>query len=135
MRILIVDDSSADRDMIIEHIKVSEKEQKTIIDESCCLKDAFEKISFNNYDVIILDLRLPESEGVETIETMQKELEKIDKKIPIIVLTGNEDYSIGMKAWKMGVKDFICKEYCEKEDIKRALKFTYIKNKYLLKKS
>ena len=134
MRILIVDDSSADRDIIIEHIKVSEKKQKTIIDESCCLKDAFEKISFNDYDVIILDLRLPESNGIETIETMQEELKKIDKQIPIIVLTGNEDYSLGMKAWKMGIKDFICKEDYEKEDLKRALKFTDIKRKCSLKR-
>ncbi len=132
MKILVVDDSREDRDLVITHIKQSEGKKKIIIDESSCLTDAFKKININCYDVIILDLQLPETKGIETIKTMKKELEKTHKDIPIIILTGYDDYSIGRQAWTMGIKDFLCKENYEKADITRAIKFAKIKYQSLI---
>ena len=47
MKILVVDDSREDRDLVITHIKQSEGKKKIIIDESSCLTDAFKKININ----------------------------------------------------------------------------------------
>ena len=84
-KILIIDDNMEDRDLIITHIKKSTKikKERIITEESNCLKDAISKIDTKNYDVIILDLTLPESKGIETVKTITDHLQKINKNIPI----------------------------------------------------
>ena len=121
MKILVIDDSKEDRDLIINHIKKIEKDIK--IDECNCLEDGLKKLSSLNYDAIILDLALPETDGIETVEAIIKHLDKHNKNTPVIVLTGLEDYSVGRKAWMLGIKEFLIKDEIETKDLSRALTF------------
>ena len=126
MKILVIDDSKEDRDLILTHIKKINKTSKepTIEIEECnCLKDALNKLIFSSYDIIILDLILPETDGIKTIEKVIEHLQKIKKETPIIIITGVEDYSIGREAWSLGVKDYLIKGEIQTQDLSRALKF------------
>ena len=123
MKILIVDDSREDRDLIITTIQKTKPGEKVLIDESNCLHDALSKIDLYTYDVMILDLALPESDGIETVKTIKKQLEKAHKNIPIIILTGIEDYKIGREIWSLGVKDYLIKNEVQEKDLSRALTF------------
>jgi len=80
----VIDDSQEDRDLIITHIKKSKKRTKVETEESNCLKDALKKIKTRDYDVIILDLVLPESDGIETVKTVLSTLKELKKDIPVI---------------------------------------------------
>lgn len=126
MNILVIDDSKEDRGLIIDHIKKIKKD--IIINECNCLKDSFKKLSSFNYDAIILDLTLPETKGIETVEAILKHLEKNNKNTPIIILTGLEDYSVGRKAWLLGIKYFLIKDEMQTEDLSRALTFATLKS-------
>ena len=129
MKILVIDDNRADRDLIITHIKESKKRKNIITEESNCLKDALSKIENNDYDVILLDLVLPESDGIETVKTVISSLRKWEKDIPVIVLTGMEDYKVGREAWALGIKDYLIKDEIQSRDLTRALNFaTYSTN-------
>lgn len=129
MKILLIDDSREDRDLIITHIKKSKSRQEVLTEESNCLKDAFKKLDGNNYDVIILDLVLPESDGVETVKKILAHLEMLKKNIPVIVLTGMEDYKVGREIWLLGIKDYLIKDEIQSKDLSRALNFaTYKQN-------
>jgi len=121
MKILVIDDSKEDRDLIINHIKKIEK--NITIEECNCLKEGLKKLSASNYDAIILDLALPETDGIDTIETTLEHLERDNKNTPIIVLTGLEDYSIGRKAVMLGIKEFLIKDEVQSKDLSRALTF------------
>lgn len=123
MRILVIDDSQEDRDLIITHIKKSKKRTKIETEESNCLKDALKKLKTRNYDVIILDLVLPESDGIETVKTILSTLKELKKDIPVIVLTGIEDYKVGREAWLLGIKDYLIKDEMQSRDLSRALNF------------
>jgi len=123
MKILVIDDNMADRELIITHIKKSKKRENIITEESNCLKDAIRKIKANNYDVIILDLVLPESDGIDTVKTVLSNIKEAGKEIPVIVLTGIEDYKVGREAWSLGVKDYLIKDETQTKDLARALKF------------
>ena len=123
MKILVIDDNRADRDLIITHIKKSKKRKNIITEESNCLKDALNKIENNDYDVILLDLVLPESDGIETVKTVISSLKKWEKDIPVIVLTGMEDYKVGREAWALGIKDYLVKDEIHSKDLSRALNF------------
>jgi len=123
MRILVIDDNQADRDLIITHIKNSKKRNLVITEESNCLNDALLKIKSNTYDVILLDLFLPESDGIETVKAILSSLQELSKNIPVIVLTGMEDYKIGREAWDLGIKDYLIKDEIGTKDLSRALNF------------
>jgi len=129
MKILVIDDSKEDRELIITHIKKFKNGSKIKTDECNCLRDGITKLESFNYDVIILDLILPESNGIETVKTIVEHLKKVDKNIPIIVLTGVEDYALGRKAWTLGIKDYLIKDEIQTQDLSRALTFAVYDNK------
>lgn len=121
MHILIVDDSREDRELIVTYLKKTDGKKQIHTDESSNLTDAISKIEINNYDAILLDLALPETDGIQTIKEIKDQIEKTGKNTPIIILTGLEDYSIGVKAFSLGVKNFLLKDEIESNDIYRAL--------------
>jgi CheY-like chemotaxis protein len=123
MKILVVDDSREDRELLVTYIKQSKSIKRISIDESGCLMDALNKISINDYDVIILDLVLPETDGLQTIKTLKAAMKEGGKDIPVVVLTGFEDYGIGREAFSLGIKEFLIKDECETKTISRAIKF------------
>ena len=127
MKILVIDDSKEDRDLIINHIKKIKK-SNIIVDECNCLKQGLIKLTSHNYEAIILDLALPETDGIETVEIILNHLNKHNKNTPIIVLTGLEDYSIGRKAWSLGIKDYLIKDEIQTKDLSRALTFATLKS-------
>lgn len=56
-------------------------------------------------DAVLLDLSLPDSYGLDTLTEIQKAV----PGLPILVLTGNEDESLAMKAVSMGAEDYLFK--------------------------
>jgi len=136
MKILVIDDSKEDRDLILTHVKKMNKSWNISIDECNCLRNSLEKLGSYDYDIIILDLMLPETDGIQTVEKIMEHLKKLDKQTPIVVLTNIEDYSVGRKAWSLGIKDFLIKGEIQTQDLSRALKFASNNNgKTILKKS
>ena len=127
MKVLIIDDSKEDRELIINHLKQMNG-KVMICDESNCLQDGLKKFTETTYDAIILDLGLPETDGIETVETTLEHLEKHNKNTPIIVLTGLEDYSVGRKAWLLGIKDYLIKDEIQATDLSRSLTFATLKS-------
>lgn len=123
MRVLVIDDNQADADIIKENLN------NYSVDISHCLQDGIKKISKLNYNAILLDLNLPDSEGINTIETMMDEINKMNKKVPVIVLTGMEDWKIGRQSMKLGAKDFLLKDDTNADNLERAISLaTYDSN-------
>ncbi len=124
MKILIIDDNPADRHLYRKYIEDS-KILDLDIEECGSLSAAFESFAQRDHDLIILDLGLPESDGIQTITETFKELHKNKKAPPVIVLTGLEDHVIGAEAFKHGVKDFLTKSEVaiNRKELSRAIRF------------
>ena len=58
-------------------------------------------------DLILLDLVMPELDGMETLS----ELQKIDQDLPVIMVTGHADIATAVRAVKLGAYDFIAKPF------------------------
>jgi PAS domain S-box-containing protein len=104
--ILVVEDNPGDytilEDMLIDRFsKQNIDHAKTFKASAVFLKDMD-----LTYDVILLDLSLPDKNGVKLVE----EMISIAKNIPIIVLTGYTDIEFGIKSISMGVEDYLLKE-------------------------
>ncbi len=122
MKILVIDDCKEDRELAITYIHKTNSIPNISADESNCLEDALNKIEKNYYDVIILDLMLPRIDGIDTIKKVQSFLQKQEKNIPIIILTGLEDLKLGRKALGLGIKEFLIKDELQIDDLSRAIK-------------
>lgn len=70
-------------------------------------KDGIEMFKNNKFDLIITDIHMPEMDGYETA----RQIRKIDKKIPIIALTGSPDADLSEKVKKSHINAFVLKPY------------------------
>lgn len=100
-KILIVDDEKAIRRTLKEILEYEKYE----IEEAEDGEIGLEKIEKNNYDVIILDVKMPKKDGIEVLTEMQQK--GIDT--PVIVLSGHGNIDTAVDAVKKGAFDYIPK--------------------------
>ena len=115
-RILIVDD---DKDLRFNLSCILKEEGHEVIAASDG-KQALNALAENVPDLVMLDVRLPGMDGVELLE----EMKKIEKNLPIIMLTAYSDVKSAVKAMKLGAFDYVTKPFNEEElilVIKKAL--------------
>ncbi|MGR3220684.1 MAG: adenylate/guanylate cyclase domain-containing protein [Candidatus Anammoxibacter sp.] len=114
-KILVVDDDSFTRMMIIDILSTG---GYSVIEVDNG-KDALEKAtSDKDITLLISDINMPEMSGIELI----KELTARDLKIPVIVLTGNNDMSIAIDAMHSGASHYIVKDENIAETVTIAVK-------------
>ncbi|MBT5020102.1 MAG: fused response regulator/phosphatase [Planctomicrobium sp.] len=93
-----------------------------------CLKEAFELISKSNFQAILLDLGLPDGTGIEILHKVRK----FSSNIPIIILTGNEDDTLGVEALRSGADDFLKKSSISEDTLPRSVRYSIERNFRLL---
>ena len=79
----------------------------------------------HNFDVILLDLGLPDSDGIETLI----EVNKITSNTPIIVLTGLNNEEIGTLAVKRGAQDYLIKKEIDTKLLTRSIRYAIERKK------
>lgn len=110
MKILIVDDETLIRTVIKEYCENNNFQT----DEASDGKEAIKKILENHYDLLILDIMMPNMDGY----TLLKELPK-EKHIPTIIISArNEEYD-KLTGFDLGIDDYITKPFSPKELIAR----------------
>lgn len=70
-----------------------------------CLSRGLERLSEGRFDILLLDLNLPDSQGLDTFIRVHTQV----TQIPIIVLTGLENETLAMEALRMGAQDYLVK--------------------------
>lgn len=115
LKILIVDDSK----LIVEYSKkiIFENNLTDSIDYASSGLEAIDKMKEEDYDLILLDVIMPEMSGIEVLEVLGLEGEIKDKSI--IVFTSREDNDIVKRSFELGARDFIKKPFRETEFISR----------------
>ena len=100
-RVLIVDDEDDFRNIVKDIL--TDEGFKTA--EASDGLDAIRIFGNNSFDAVLLDLRMPGMDGIQTL----RELKKIDSRIPVIILTAFGDIPTAVQAVKQGAYDFITK--------------------------
>jgi len=70
-------------------------------------------------DAILLDLGLPDSNGIETLDSLLR----FAPGVPVIVLTGLDDESVALKAVQHGAQDFLIKGEFDSSQLKRSVRY------------
>jgi len=116
-RILVVDDQVENVDFIIEHVL---KPSKYVPLTACDGAEGLNKALRENPDLILLDVQMPKLTGVQVLEALEEQ----GRNVPVILMTlyGSEDLAV--RAFRLGVKDYIIKPFEASEmleAIERAL--------------
>ena len=121
LNILLVEDNEGDERLIRELLG----EQKLIrfnIEKASSLKESEGKISKNKFDVILLDLGLPDSSG---LETLIKLITLFPGLATIIILTGLNDTETSLKAVNNGAQDYIIKGQVDSEILLKSIIYSF----------
>ncbi len=116
LRILLVEDNPSDADLLRETLALVERQPEITHVES--LRQAVEYLKQGGQvDVILLDLGLPDSMGLATLE----QAGRAAGQLPIIVLTGLENETVGIEAVRKGAQDYLVKGQTEPRMLVRSM--------------
>ncbi len=101
--ILVIDD---DDQLRISFSKLL-KEEKYAVISAASGEAGIEIVKENSLDLVLLDMRLPGINGMETF----KRIKKIDSKLPVIIITAYGTTQIAIEATKMGAYDYVLKPF------------------------
>jgi len=107
-RILIVDDEERFRLTLGKLLKVRELDVTTLGSGP----EALEALKQEPYDVIVLDVRMPGMDGIETLA----EIKKLNPNIEVIILTGHASVDAAVDIMKLGGYDYLLKP-CSVEEL------------------
>lgn len=127
MRVLLVEDNPGDARLIQEILKENDSRYEVYVVED--LQGAVEHLKGDSFDAILLDLNLPNSEGVQSLRTAFD----ICPGTPIVVLTGMTDEELAMRAMQEGAQDYLVKDNVDADLVSRALNYAVERNRLLLK--
>ena len=104
IKVLLIEDNDADIYLITNMLNPTKKIYFQII--NCkTLNDGIRQLNNDDFNVILLDLGLPDSQGIDTFIKLYEQ----EKKIPIIILTGLEDEENAIHAIQNGAQDYLIK--------------------------
>ena len=111
VKVLLVEDEKSIADGIIYNLK-NEGLKVTHVDDGKIAIDIFNE---EHFDLIILDIMLPEVSGLEICKAIRK-----SSNVPIIMLTAKDDENDKISGLEMGADDYITKPFSVKELISRV---------------
>ncbi|MCX5708244.1 MAG: ATP-binding protein [Candidatus Omnitrophica bacterium] len=118
IKVLLIEDSVFDTKLIKDLCRESCSNQFEL-DQRENLSEAFKALKEKNFDLILLDLTLPEAEGLETLAKVNGRY----PRIPIIVLTRTDDETLALKSVSMGAQDYLIKGQVDGVILKRSIRY------------
>ena len=109
VRILIVDDNPLNRQ--VASLQLRRQLLQAEIDQAENGQQAFEKIRDGRYDVVLLDLLMPDMDGFETARKVRTELTPPQCAVPIIALTANNDAREHERCLTVGMNESMVKPF------------------------
>ena len=119
IKVLLVEDNPGDARLIREFLFDANKASFEI-EVAERLSEGLEALSARTFDVILLDLSLPDSSGLDTLLKAHAKA----PQVPIIVLTGLDDEMVTIGALRKGAQDYLVKGQLNGELLSRAVRYS-----------
>ena len=116
MNVLLIEDNPGDARLIELMLREAGGMQLQWVDR---LREGLEALHNNANDLVLLDLGLPDSHGLETLGAVRK----ANHETPVVVLTGNNDEEMALDALKAGAQDYLVKGNVNADALKRVIRY------------
>ena len=128
--ILLIEDNPADVLLFETYIDGSDLVHSQIT-AVASLQEATEQVQVRSFDIIILDLSLPDGRGKETLHSA---LEAFGG-FPVIILSGTDDLALAKASVKGGVQDYLVKGHIDEILLARSINYAIERNKLMNEKA
>lgn len=118
VRILLIEDNPGDV-RLIELLLQEAGAHNFCLESADCLSTGLERLGEDGFDVLLLDLGLPDSHGLDTLVTVAAHV----SKVPVVVLTGNDDAAMGIDAVRRGDQDYLIKGQVDSTSLVRSMRY------------
>ena len=116
--VLLVEDSPGDSRLVREELwKAFGVELEVTVIETC--RAALEALKSHDFQVVLLDLSLPDSRGPDTVAAVRRQA----PDTPIVVLSGDDDQETALQALRVGAQDYLVKGKVDANLLMRALRY------------
>jgi len=118
VKILLVEDSPSDAQVLQETLQEAGvgSFEFALVER---LDEALARLRTESFNVVLLDLSLPDSTGPDTFRRVRAAA----PGLPIVVLTGVDDEAVGVEAARQGVQDYLVKGQADARQIARAIRY------------
>lgn len=127
-KVLVVEDNPGDYDLVVEYLSEIRNVRYELI-HCISLQEVSEILTTAHVDVILLDLSLPDSSGIDTLSHVRS----LDANLPIVVITGTDNDEIGEQAIQQGAQEYLNKNELSGRMMARVIKYA-IKRKQMEEK-
>lgn len=117
IRILIAEDDQDDLFLFKELLREGIYDSEPTVDPVSSKEEIFRKLERSIYDILFLDYRLGEWNGVDLL----KEIRQQGYALPVIMLTGQGDQEIAVQAMKAGATDYLVKSHLSSEILSKCI--------------
>ncbi len=125
-RVLLVEDNPADARLVREYLRDVEGQSFEVV-AAASLAAAVDAVRLHDFDAALLDLSLPDSQGLATFEGLRSEA----PRLPLIALTGLENEELALKALQGGAQDYLTKRALSGESLVRAIRYSMSRSEML----
>ncbi|TAG95453.1 MAG: PAS domain S-box protein [Oscillatoriales cyanobacterium] len=118
-KVLLVEDNACEAELIEDLLSGISDRQQILLTKVERLSEALLCLNKENFDIILLDLSLPDSQGIETVARIQE----YGVNVPIVVLTAQNDEELALRLISVGVQDYLVKRKIDGELLMRSLRY------------
>lgn len=117
-KVLLIEDSPAAAELV-RSLLTDIRDKPFTLECADRLSTGLERLAAGGVDVVLLDLWLPESEGLDTLLRVRQQA----PSLPVVVLTGLNDETLAVKAVQAGAEDYLIKGQVDSHSLGRSLRY------------
>jgi DNA-binding response OmpR family regulator len=118
VHLLLVEDCPEYAALVQRWLEQGAGDTKFTINWSRSLKGALAELEEDNADLVLLDLGLPDSDGLDTFVSVRA----MASDLPTVVLSGGENHALALRAIELGAQEYIVKSTCNADLLGRILR-------------
>jgi diguanylate cyclase (GGDEF)-like protein/PAS domain S-box-containing protein len=115
---LLIEDNPGDARLVQEMFK-EQNTQSTELKHVECMGDAEKYLAMHPVDIVLLDLGLPDAQGLDTVRRARRAA----PGVPLVILSGMDDESMAIDALQEGAQDYLIKGHIEPRELGRTLRY------------
>lgn len=124
MKLLLVEDNPADADFLAASLRRQRAGDVELVNVPT-LALATEQLGLDTFDVVLLDLHLPDGSGLQCLDAIQA----VNNEIPIVVLSGQDDEEFAVSILNKGAQDYLVKWEGQGRTILRSIRYAIERKK------